>query len=194
MRIKSHDQAMKAIAFICMLVAMAACFAAMMQVTPCVCSSEKNAADQRWFVLRLETPPEVMQTKAKSSKKAKPSFYGVSHVKTWGKVYEPVLQKLPRSASQISYPLKGAAAEEFASIHKEAKRLEVPTIDSNLQQLTLSAKNVYDPATDRNPSKNMPKHTGVQKDDKWWSFESYHGSAAHGGDSWWQHDHTNRGY
>mmetsp|Transcript_33401 Transcript_33401/g.74906 ORF Transcript_33401/g.74906 Transcript_33401/m.74906 type:complete len:158 (-) Transcript_33401:124-597(-) len=156
MRTKSHEQAMKAIAFICMLVAMAACFAVLMQ------GSHVG---------------ELAQTQAKA-KASKPKFYGVSHIKTWGKVYEPVLQKIPRSASQISYPLKGAAAEEFASIHKEAQKLE----------------NVYDPATDRTPSKNMPKHTGVEKNDKWWAFTSYHGSAAQGGDSWWQHDHTNRGY
>eukprot|EP00960_Hanusia_phi_P037020 752659-Hanusia_phi.AAC.5 len=93
MRTKSHEQAMKAIAFICMLT----------------------------------------QAKAKASK---PKFYGVSHIKTWGK---------GGCGRGIRFHPQGGpeARGENALIASTA-------IDS-------TAKNVYDPATDRTPSKNMPK-------------------------------------
>jgi len=128
------------------------------------------------------SPKVAVSKKASSAKKGQmqmltdmPSSQG----RVWGKVYNPVLVALPGQAKADASVLTGLAKKEFEKWDKLSTKLN----------------KVYDPAADRVPAHNMPRHNGIEvgKNGNWWAKHAFVGTNDKT-DKWWSHDHTNRGY
>jgi hypothetical protein len=132
-------------------------------------SKGKTAASKGKTPVKAKGQLEMLATKSMPA----------SEARVWGKVYEPKLQALPGDAKLGASQLSGLAEKEFSQWNKLATKLN----------------KVYDPAEDRNPKHNMPRHDGldVGKKGNWWAKDEFVGNNKRN-DQWWQHDHTNRGY
>ncbi|KAJ1485235.1 hypothetical protein T484DRAFT_1794252, partial [Baffinella frigidus] len=125
------------------------------------------------------SPKVAVSKKASSAKKGQmqmltdmPSSQG----RVWGKVYNPVLVALPGQAKADASVLTGLAKKEFEKWDKLSTKLnkEFDTWD----KLSTKLNKVYDPAADRVPAHNMPRHNGIEvgKNGNWWAKHAFVGT------------------